>query len=305
MPADIEAALERLFGRSGTTGDTMQPGGERDELGAEDDVQRLRDLASEAPVIRMVNRLIYQGGRVARVRHPHRAVRERLRVRYRIDGVLHEVETPPRQLRPRSSPASRSWRGSTSPSAACRRTAASSLRCAARRSTSASPPCPTLHGEAWCCASSTAAASPSISSRSASKTPALDAYREALGAPDGIILVTGPTGSGKTTTLYASLDELNSPDRKIITVEDPIEYQLDGVNQMQVKPQIGLTFANVLRSILRQDPDVIMVGEIRDLETARDRDPGGAHGPPRPLDAAHQRRREHADRLLDMGVKTI
>jgi general secretion pathway protein E len=98
---------------------------------------------------------------------------------------------------------------------------------------------------------------------------ALAAYRAALTRPNGIILVTGPTGSGKTTTLYASLIELNTPDRKVLAVEDPIEYQLDGVNQVQIKPQIGLSFAHVLRSMLRHDPDVIMVGEIRDLETAQ------------------------------------
>src|SRR5213075_72243 len=86
--------------------------------------------------------------------------------------------------------------------------------------------------------------------------------------PHGILLVTGPTGSGKTTTLYGALDKINSPDKKIITIEDPVEYQLLGVNQIHVKPQIGLTFANGLRSIVRQDPDVIMVGEIRDFETA-------------------------------------
>ncbi len=90
-----------------------------------------------------------------------------------------------------------------------------------------------------------------------------------LDQPQGILLVTGPTGSGKTTTLYTCLMRLNSPERKLFTVEDPIEYQLDGVNQIQVKPQIGLTFAQVLRSILRQDPDIIMVGEMRDLETAQ------------------------------------
>jgi general secretion pathway protein E len=94
-------------------------------------------------------------------------------------------------------------------------------------------------------------------------------YLRILDHPQGILLVTGPTGSGKTTTLYTSLMRLNSPERKLFTVEDPIEYQLDGVNQIQVKPQIGLTFAHILRSILRQDPDIIMVGEMRDLETAQ------------------------------------
>jgi general secretion pathway protein E len=90
-----------------------------------------------------------------------------------------------------------------------------------------------------------------------------------LAMPHGIVLVTGPTGSGKTTTLYAALSHLNQPERMIITVEDPVEYNIHGINQMQVKPQIGLTFANALRSIVRQDPDVIMIGEMRDAETAQ------------------------------------
>ncbi|MCK4629608.1 MAG: type II/IV secretion system protein, partial [Sedimentisphaerales bacterium] len=97
----------------------------------------------------------------------------------------------------------------------------------------------------------------------------LNMYRSVLTLSHGVILVTGPTGSGKTTTLYASLNEINSEDRKIITVEDPIEYQMQGITQIQVKPQIDLTFANILRNILRHDPDVIMVGEIRDRSTAQ------------------------------------
>jgi len=94
-------------------------------------------------------------------------------------------------------------------------------------------------------------------------------FREVLAMPHGIIVVTGPTGSGKTTTLYTALQQLNTAERKILTVEDPVEYHLEGVNQIQVKPQIDLTFANALRAIVRQDPDVIMIGEIRDLETAK------------------------------------
>jgi general secretion pathway protein E len=97
----------------------------------------------------------------------------------------------------------------------------------------------------------------------------LERFMEVLMQPHGILLVTGPTGSGKTTTLYTALDKLNNPDVKILTVEDPVEYQMEGINQIQVKPQIGLTFANALRSIVRQDPDIIMIGEIRDLETAQ------------------------------------
>jgi general secretion pathway protein E len=97
----------------------------------------------------------------------------------------------------------------------------------------------------------------------------LERFLEVLNQPNGVLLVTGPTGSGKTTTLYTALARLNQPDVKILTVEDPVEYQMAGINQIQVKPQIGLTFANALRSIVRQDPDVIMIGEIRDLETAQ------------------------------------
>jgi general secretion pathway protein E len=97
----------------------------------------------------------------------------------------------------------------------------------------------------------------------------LKAFIDVLMQPHGILLVTGPTGSGKTTTLYTALDRLNQPVVKILTVEDPVEYQMVGINQIQVKPQIDLTFANALRSIVRQDPDVIMIGEIRDLETAQ------------------------------------
>ena len=114
--------------------------------------------------------------------------------------------------------------------------------------------------------------------------------------PHGIFLVTGPTGSGKTTTLYSALKRINQTDKKIITIEDPVEYQMDGINQIHVNPQIGLTFATGLRHIVRQDPDVIMVGEIRDRETADIAIRVGAHRPLRLLDAAHQRRaqRHHA-----------
>jgi general secretion pathway protein E len=96
----------------------------------------------------------------------------------------------------------------------------------------------------------------------------LDEYKKLIVSPYGMLLVTGPTGSGKTTTLYASLSEINSENKKIITIEDPIEYQIQGINQIQIKPQIGLTFANGLRHIVRQDPDIVMVGEIRDIETS-------------------------------------
>ena len=119
-------------------------------------------------------------------------------------------------------------------------------------------------------------------------------FEQAYRKPYGTILVTGPTGSGKSTTLYATLNQLNTPDRNIITVEDPVEYRLPGINQVQINPKAGLTFASALRSILRSDPDIVLVGEIRDRETADHRRGGGADRPPGAVDPAHQRRRVDA-----------
>jgi general secretion pathway protein E len=269
VPADIEAALERLFGRSGTIGETIEPVGEQADLGAEEDVQRLRDLASEAPVVRIVNRLISRAVE-SRASDIHiEPLEQNLRVRYRIDGVLREVETPPLQLR--AAIISRIKIMARLNIAERRLPQDGRIKLAVRGKDIdlRVATMPTMHGEAVVLRildrGSVALDFTSLGFEAA----ALAAYHEALTRPNGIILVTGPTGSGKTTTLYASLLELNTPDRKVLAVEDPIEYQLDGVNQVQIKPQIGLSFAHILRSMLRHDPDVIMVGEIRDLETAQ------------------------------------
>jgi general secretion pathway protein E len=269
VPADIEAALERLFGRSGTTGEVIQPVGEEAELGAEDDVQRLRDLASEAPVVRIVNRLISRAVE-SRASDIHiEPLEHNLRVRYRIDGVLREVETPPLQLR--AAIISRIKIMARLNIAERRLPQDGRIKLAVRGKDIdlRVATMPTMHGEAVVLRILDRASVALDFTSLGFEDAALAAYREALARPNGIILVTGPTGSGKTTTLYASLIELNTPDRKVLAVEDPIEYQLDGVNQVQIKPQIGLSFAQVLRSMLRHDPDVIMVGEIRDLETAQ------------------------------------
>ena len=192
-----------------------------------------------------------------------------LRARYRIDGVLRDIEPPPAQLR--AAIISRLKIMARLNIAERRLPQDGRIRVAVRGKDIdlRVATLPTMHGESVVLRvldrSSVALDFVSLGF----EPKALAAYREALARPNGIILVTGPTGSGKTTTLYASLIELNTPDRKVLTVEDPIEYQLDGVNQVQIKPQIGLSFAHVLRSMLRHDPDVIMIGEIRDLETAQ------------------------------------
>jgi general secretion pathway protein E len=267
VPADIEAALERLFGSAG--GEVVQSLGDMTELGAEDDIQRLRDLASEAPVVRIVNRLISRAAELRASDIHLEPAEQGLRARYRIDGVLRDMEPPPAQLR--AAIISRLKIMARLNIAERRLPQDGRIRLAVRGKDIdlRVATLPTMHGEAVVLRvldrSSVALDFVALGFQ----PEALQAYREAMTRPNGIILVTGPTGSGKTTTLYASLIELNTPDRKVLTVEDPIEYQLDGVNQVQIKPQIGLSFAHVLRSMLRHDPDVIMIGEIRDLETAQ------------------------------------
>ena len=247
---------------------TAGPEGAGDQV-EEDEIDRLRDLASDAPTIRLAQRLLSEavlsGASDIHIEPSINTVH----VRYRLDGMLREVE----QL---------GFAAGTS--VVSRLKVMASLNIAERRlpqdgririavhgkdidlrvATS-----PTLHGE-------------SVVLRILDRQQVmLDfealgfdsslmlALRQASAKPHGIMLVTGPTGSGKTTTLYAALKEINTPDRKILTVEDPVEYALQGVNQVTVKPQIGLTFAQALRAFLRHDPDVIMVGEIRDKETAQ------------------------------------
>jgi general secretion pathway protein E len=193
----------------------------------------------------------------------------RLIVRYRVDGVMHEVESPPRRF---SAAVISRIKIMASLDIAERRLPQDGrikLRIQGKEIDLRVSTVPIMHGESVVMRildkSGTA-----LDFATLGFDPAvLSRFQQVLMQPHGIVLVTGPTGSGKTTTLYTALDKLNNPDIKILTVEDPVEYQMEGINQIQVKPQIGLTFANALRSIVRQDPDVIMIGEIRDLETAQ------------------------------------
>jgi len=269
VETELEAALERLYGAGkssmGQIVDNISTRDDDQDLG---DVEQLKDLASEAPVIRLVNLLISHALE-SRASDIHiEPFENRLIVRYRIDGVLKEVESPPRRL---SAAVISRVKIMASLDIAERRLPQDGrikLRIQGKEIDLRVSTVPTMHGE-------------SVVLRILDKGgvnldfaalgfdgKALDVFLEALSQPHGVLLVTGPTGSGKTTTLYTALDRLNHPDVKILTVEDPVEYQMPGINQIQVKPQINLTFANALRSIVRQDPDVIMIGEIRDLETA-------------------------------------
>jgi general secretion pathway protein E len=268
-PADLEAAVERLYveDRSGAGRRVEEGEGEVDEA-LEVDVERLKDLASEAPVIRLVNQMITKAVE-ARASDIHiEAFEDRLRVRYRIDGVLQEVDTPPNRFR--SAIVSR-IKIMAKLNIAERRLPQDGRIKLAIRGTPIDlriSTIPTMHGEGVVMRVLDRQGVTLDFAGLGITDHNLNTFLRILERPHGIVLVTGPTGSGKTTTLYASLTRLNSPDKKILTVEDPIEYQLDGINQIQVKPGIGLSFANVLRSILRQDPDIIMIGEVRDVDTA-------------------------------------
>ena len=270
-PAEIERALRALYhDASGETRDDEEEiaalvGGD----GSEFDIERLRDIANEAPVIRLVNQIIAAAvERRASDIHIEPG-RDSVAVRYRIDGFLQQERLVPAALR--AALTTRIKIMSKLDIAERRlphdgriKTAVRGVEIDIRVST-----LPTVFGE-------------SVVMRILDRTRVeldftklgLDQTIQAnlhrlMSLPNGIILVTGPTGSGKTTTLYTALKHLNRPELKLFTVEDPIEYQLSGINQIQVQPQIGLDFPKALRSILRQDPDIVMIGEIRDLETAR------------------------------------
>lgn len=263
--AEIERAVERLY--PGDLAADLGTGG-ADEVGEEEEIARLKDLASDAPIIRLVQRMIDEAVRNKASDVHFETAETGLIVRLRQDGMLREVERHPKHL---AAPLVSRVKVMAGLNIAERRLPQDGrIRVTAqgkdidfRVSTS-----PTLHGE-------------SMVLRILDKQdvqldfgslgfPAgiTSEIVRAVQRPHGIVLVTGPTGSGKTTTLYAALSVINQPHRKILTVEDPVEYVLPGVSQVPIRPQIGLTFAQALRSFLRQDPDVLMVGEIRDRETA-------------------------------------
>jgi general secretion pathway protein E len=271
--SEIDAALDVQYGEDRSKMNKLIDDLAANNLGDEDfgeeDLAHLKDLASEAPVIKMVN-LIMQRAIENKASDIHvEPFEQTLKIRLRVDGVLQEIDAP---------------NVKSTAAVISRIKIMAKLNIAERRLPQDGrikvqmlgkeldlrvSTIPTMYGE-------------SVVIRLLDKENTvldfaglgfagrhLQQFIEVLSQPHGIILITGPTGSGKSTTLYAALKQLNTPERKIITVEDPVEYQMEGVNQIQAKPQIGLTFASALRSIVRQDPDVIMIGEMRDLETAR------------------------------------
>jgi general secretion pathway protein E len=234
----------------------------------EEDVGHLKDLASEAPIIKLVNLLISRAveGRASDIHIE--PFDDELKVRYRIDGVLYDVESTPKKLQAAivsriKIMAKLNIAERRLPQDGRIRLKVGESEIDLRVST-----IPVLYGESVVMRILRKEGIVLDLDKFGFPPDTIAAFTHLITKPNGIILVTGPTGSGKTTTLYGALDKINSPDKKIITVEDPVEYQLKGVNQIQVKTQIGLNFATTLRHIVRQDPDIIMIGEVRDLETA-------------------------------------
>ena len=267
LRGEIGELIERWHGQGRSAMDSIVESAEG-EAGI-DDVEHLRDLASEAPVIRLVN-LVIQRAVELRASDIHiEPFENRLKVRYRIDGVLEEGESPPQNLTAAVISRIKIMAKLNIAERRLPQDGRIMLRVQGKELDLRVSTVPTAHGESVVMRLLDRETVVLDFAKLGFEAGFMPRFQKILEQPHGILLVTGPTGSGKTTTLYTALSRLNTPDVKIITVEDPVEYQIDGINQIQAKPQIGLDFANALRSIVRQDPDIIMIGEMRDLETAK------------------------------------
>ncbi len=268
-PEQIEAALMRYYGNLNNEVNMLAAEIGDVDITGESDVASTEGEPTDAPVIKMVSMLLLEAYKMRASDIHLEPLEKRFRVRFRIDGVLHEVRNPPKKLQSAILSRLKIMTGTMSiaekrlPQDGRIQVKIGKNSIDLRVST-----IPTSHGESMVMRildkSSLALGLPQLGFL----TDDQETMEHLLGLPDGIILVTGPTGSGKTTTLYACLNSLNKSDRKIITVEDPVEYQISGINQVQVKADIGMTFPAALRAMLRQAPNIIMIGEIRDVETA-------------------------------------
>jgi general secretion pathway protein E len=264
---DLTDRFDGIFG--GSDGGADADGADIEILqDDEESVEHLRDMASEAPVIRLVNQMLSRAVEQRASDIHVEPFEDELRVRYRIDGVLHDVDAPSKSL---SAAIISRIKLMAKLNIAERRLPQDGrikIRLVGREIDLRVSSLPTLYGESVVLRILDRSSISVNLDALGMEQDSLATFTHMIEQPHGLLLVTGPTGSGKTTTLYGALDKINSPELKIITIEDPVEYQLRGVNQIHVRAQIGLTFASGLRSIVRQDPDVIMIGEIRDRETA-------------------------------------
>ncbi len=262
---EVSDAIEKHYGEA-EGGGLATEGLDTDAIA---DLEHLRDMASEAPVIRLVNAMIASAIEMRASDIHIEPFEKEFRVRFRIDGVLYNQEAPPRELKAAVISRLKLMAKLNIAERRLPQDGRIKLKLLGREVDLRVSTLPTLYGESLVMRLLDRSTGDLYDLRRLGFDGRMLAQMEHFtGLPYGMFLVTGPTGSGKSTTLYSALKRINLPDKKIITIEDPVEYQMDGINQLHVNPQIGLTFASGLRHIVRQDPDVIMVGEIRDRETA-------------------------------------
>jgi len=272
---DLEQAIERFYGGNAmlrrAIGESYQAPEVVEAASDEEetlDLDRLKQAAEEAPVIRLVDLIIRQAIKERASDIHIEPFKSAIKLRYRIDGVLCEIPPPAKPLHLAIVSRIKILCKLDIAQKRLPQDGGFAMQMEGRSIDFRVSTIPSIYGEA-------------VVIRILDKSPtlmdlgrlgfdgrALETFRQCIHDPYGLILLTGPTGSGKSTTLYAALNEINAPTKKILTIEDPVEYRLEGVNQVQIKPSIGLTFAIGLRAFMRQDPDILMVGETRDLETA-------------------------------------
>lgn len=272
VPKDvITMALNQAFDMASASAEQMLENLEDSELGLAKEIEELADLLEsqdDAPVIRLVNSLFSQAlkDRASDIHiEPFEA---KVLVRFRIDGVLHSVVTPPKNVQAAMVSRIKVMAGLDIAEKRHPQDGRLRVKVAGREVDVRISVLPTAHGERVVMRLLDRSAQLMTLNDLGMSITQHNTMKKVIKEPHGIVLVTGPTGSGKSTTLYAALMEVDRKTRNVMTIEDPIEYQLEGVGQMQVQPKIGVTFSAGLRSILRQDPDIVMIGEIRDLETA-------------------------------------
>ncbi len=267
-PKAIVDLINKAYGRLRQGADLNKEEDDDDEFGASEETLDILDVTDEAPIIRWVNSLLFQAVKVGASDIHIEPGEKEVKVRYRVDGALRESKSAPKQFLSSILARVKIMSGLNIAEKRLPQDGRIRRRIAGKDIDMRVATVPTAAGERVTIRlldrSSVLLGLADIGMTQET----LATIRDIIKRPHGIMLVTGPTGSGKTTTLYACLSEINSPELNILTVEDPVEYQLEGISQTQVQSKIDLTFANGLRSFLRHDPDVIMVGEIRDVETA-------------------------------------
>jgi general secretion pathway protein E len=268
---EILNALDRLYGAAAREAEALsrgENGGVMGPEGFEDDLEHLKGLAQEAPIIRLVNVTISRSLDMRASDIHFEPFEHNFKIRYRVDGVLYDLDQHPKTMQAAIISRLKLMANLNIAERRLPQDGRIKIKFGNRQTDIRVSTSPTIYGESVVLRLLAQETAEYQLDKLGMNPDQLVILEDLIERPFGIILVTGPTGSGKTTTLYSVLKNINSSTKKIITVEDPVEYQIDGINQIQVKPQIGLTFASALRSLVRQDPDVLLIGEIRDKETA-------------------------------------